>query len=88
MESDFDVGSSDDPILFSQTMSVESLKVWYDVMKDEMDSMVNNQVWDVVKLPKDVKAISCKWVYKTKKDSNDNIMKYKTRSVAKGFTQK
>lgn len=57
-------------------------------MKDEMESMAHNDVWDLVKLPKGAKAIGCKWVYKTKKDSLGNIERYKARLVAKGFTQK
>jgi hypothetical protein len=35
-----------------------------------------------------IKAIGCKWIYKTKKDSNGNIDRYKARLVAKGFTQR
>ena len=35
-----------------------------------------------------VKAIWCKWVFNTKKDSLANIKRYKTILVAKGFTQK
>ncbi|KAL4319722.1 hypothetical protein GQ457_18G015860 [Hibiscus cannabinus] len=60
----------------------------YDAMKDEMNSMKNNEVWDLVSLPDGVKAIGCKWVFKTKKDSKGNIERYKARLVAKGFTQR
>ena len=35
-------------------------------MKDELDSMKSNEVWDLVKLPKRAKAIGYKWVYKIK----------------------
>ncbi|WJZ95338.1 hypothetical protein VitviT2T_014114 [Vitis vinifera] len=56
-------------------------------MKDEMNSMVNNQVWDLVELPKGAKVIGCKWVFKTKRDSSGNIERYKARLVAKGFNQ-
>jgi len=31
--------------------------------------------------------VACKWVFKTKKDFLANIKKYKTKLVAKGFTQ-
>ncbi|KAL4301915.1 hypothetical protein GQ457_10G014520 [Hibiscus cannabinus] len=53
-----------------------------------MNSMKNNEVWDLVSLPDGVKAIGCKWVFKTKKDSKGNIERYKARLVAKGFTQR
>jgi len=48
----------------------------------------SNRVWDLVELPNGVKAIGCKWVFKTKKDSLGNIERYKTRLIDKGFTQK
>ena len=57
-------------------------------MKDELDSMKSNEVWDLVELPQGAKAIGCKWVYKTKIDSLGNIERYKVRLVAKGLTQK
>ena len=39
-------------------------------------------------MPEGTKPISCKWVFKTKRDSSDNIKRYKARLVAKSFTQK
>jgi len=57
-------------------------------MKDEMKSMQDNDVWNLVKLPKGVKPIGCKWIFKTKRDSKGNVERYKARLVAKGFTQK
>ncbi|PKI42173.1 hypothetical protein CRG98_037412 [Punica granatum] len=57
-------------------------------MKDELDSMAKNEVWDLVKLLEGAVAIGCKWVYKTKKDAYDNVERYKARFVAKRFTQK
>ena len=56
-------------------------------MKDEMNSMASNGVWNLVELPDGAKAIRCKWVFKTKKDSLGNIERYKARLIAKGFTQ-
>ena len=35
-------------------------------MKDEMKSMEDNDVWDIVELPKGSKPISCKWIFKTR----------------------
>ncbi|KAL6337594.1 hypothetical protein AAG906_037187 [Vitis piasezkii] len=76
-----------DPQTFSQAISCKESNLWYDAMKDEMNSMASNGVWNLVELPNGAKAIGCKWVFKTKKDSLGNIEIYKARLVAKGFTQ-
>eukprot|EP00833_Pecoramyces_ruminatium_P000880 jgi/Orpsp1_1/1174912/evm.model.c7180000051932.1 len=41
----------------------------------------------VKKVPKGANIISTRWVLKYKRDSNGNIIKYKARLVARGFTQ-
>ncbi|RVW90049.1 Retrovirus-related Pol polyprotein from transposon TNT 1-94 [Vitis vinifera] len=74
--------------MFSQAISCKESNLWYDAMKDEMNSMASNGVWNLVEFPDGAKAIGCKWVFKTKKDSLGNIERYKARLVAKGFTQK
>ena len=50
--------------------------------------MKSNEVWDLVKLPKEAKVIACKQVFKTKRDSLSNIERYKTRLVANRFNKK
>ena len=57
-------------------------------MKSELDSMYSNQVWDLVKAPNDIKCVGCKWVYKRKRGIDGNVETFKTRLVAKGYTQK
>ncbi|KAK4255257.1 hypothetical protein QN277_008276 [Acacia crassicarpa] len=69
-------------------MNCRESKSWYYVMKEEMNSMASNRVWDLVELPVGAKAIGCKWVFKTKRDSLDNLDRRKARLVAKGFTQR
>jgi hypothetical protein len=87
-KSDFDIGSSKDLISFSQALeSVDSTK-WMNAMKDELKSMNQNEVWDLVELPEGYKKVGCKWVFKTKSDSKGNIERFKARFMAKGFTQK
>ena len=44
-----------------------------------------NNTWELNTLPKGHKAIGLKWVFKTKKDANGNIVKHKARLVAKGY---
>ncbi|RZB63650.1 GDSL esterase/lipase isoform C [Glycine soja] len=87
-ESDYNIGVKNDLETFDQAMSCKKSNLWYDAMKDEMNSIQSNKVWNLIELPNGAKAIGCKWVFKTKRDSLGNIERYKTRLVAKGFTQK
>jgi hypothetical protein len=57
-------------------------------MEDKMRSMSSNRVWDLEEIPKGVKTVGCKWVYKTKCDSKGNIKRFKARLVARGFTHR
>ena len=83
-----DIGINADPISFSEAIeSVESEK-WIEAMKEELKSMEENKVWDIVDLSEGAKRVGCKWVFKTKHDSKGNVERYKARHVAKGFTQK
>lgn len=41
-----------------------------------------------MELPSGLKAIGLKWVYKLKRDTNGQIIKYKARLVTKGYIQK
>ena len=56
-------------------------------MKDEMDSLLGNQTWELTELPIGKKALQNKWVYKIKK-KHDSSKRYKARLVVKGFQQK
>ena len=81
-------GLNQDPISFSEAMSRTDSEKLSDAMKDELNSMANNQVWDLVELLEGFRVVGCKWVYKTKTDSSGNIERYKARLVAKCFLQK
>ena len=87
-ESNCNIRAEHDQETFSQAISSKESELRYEAMKDEMVSMASNRVWDLVKLPYGVKAIGCKWVIKTKKDSQGNIERHKARLVAKGFTKR
>ena len=61
---------------------------WIDAMEMEMESLHKNEVWDLVKLPKDRKAVGSKWVFKLKVGPDGLVQRYKARLVAQGFSQK
>ena len=50
--------------------------------------MKDNDVWDLVELPKCKKSIGCKQVFKTKRNSKGNVERYKARLVAKESIQR
>ncbi|RDY04604.1 hypothetical protein CR513_11661, partial [Mucuna pruriens] len=52
--------TKDDPNNFYQAMNSSNSQNWIDTMKDELNSMQDNDIWDLVELPKGVKPISCK----------------------------
>jgi len=56
-------------------------------MDEEMATLDANATWELVALPKDKKAIGCKWVYKVKHNADGYVSKYKARLVAKGYAQ-
>lgn len=56
-------------------------------MKDEMDSLLENQTWELTNLPSGKKALHNKWVYRVK-TKHDGSKRYKARLVVKGFQQK
>ena len=88
-EHEDDIGlTEDDPINFCLVMRSSNSQKLINAMKDEMKSMQDNDVWDLIELPESVKPIGCKWIFKTKRDSKGNDERYKAHLVAKGFTQK
>ena len=88
-EREFDIGAvEDDPINFCQALESSKSQEWIDAMNEEIKSMKDNDVWDLVPLPEGVKPIGCKWIFKTKRDSKGDVERYKARLVAKGYTQK
>jgi hypothetical protein len=62
-------------------------KKWLEAMKSEIRSMYDNQVWTLVDIPSDHKAVENKWIFKKKTGADGNVTVYKARLVAKGFRQ-
>lgn len=65
----------------AEDMKNENSK-WSDSMEKEMEALRQNRVWELVELPRDRKAIGCKWVYRIKEGGVA-----KSRLVAQGYNQ-
>ncbi|CAM8940925.1 unnamed protein product [Rhodiola kirilowii] len=88
VENECDLSLDEEPTSFRNAMESNDSDKWLIAMKEEIKSMHDNRVWDLVELPEGFKAVGSKWTYKTKRDSKGNIERYKARFVAKGFAQK
>ena len=59
---------SGEPECYEETMQVDTKKKWEQGMKEEMDSLENNQTWDLVQFPTGKRALQNKWVYNLKEE--------------------
>jgi hypothetical protein len=83
-----DIGKMDDPASYKEAIKSENSLKWCDAMEEELRSMSSNNVWDLVEIPDGAKRVGYKWVYKMKYNSKGKIERFKTRLVAKVFTQR
>ena len=72
---------------YQEAMSAPDSDKWLSAMNSEMQSIYDNQVWNLVNLHEGGKTIGCKWVFKKKTDMDGKVHTFKARLVAKGFRQ-
>ncbi len=56
-------------------------------MKDEIQSLKDNNTWDIVNVLSDQHVLKGRWVYKVKHDAHDQVSRYKACWVVKGYEQ-
>lgn len=56
-------------------------------MLEETRALHKNQTWELVPQPKGIRPIGCRWIFNLKYKADDTLERYKTRLVAKGYTQ-
>jgi hypothetical protein len=61
--------------------------VWRDVMIEEYQSIMKNDVWDILSRPEGKSVVTSKWIYKIKHIVDRSIERHKMRFVARGFSQ-
>jgi hypothetical protein len=76
--SNFDLSILDeDPRVFREGMDSEDSKIWKKDMVEEMDSLDNNEVWDLVEFAAGRKYVGSKWLFKKKFNVIGKVEKYK-----------
>ena len=76
----------DDLTTYEEALEDVDVQEWKKAMDYEIESMGSNSVWSLVGAPRGVKE--CKWSYKRKRGPDGKVETFKSRLVAKGYTQK
>ena len=63
---------------YDEALQNENSSKWKLTMKDEMDSLLGNQTWELTELPVGKKAWHNKWVYRIKNE-HDGSKHYKAK---------
>ena len=63
-------------------------QVWKDAMVEEYQSIMKNDVLDIVPRPEGKSVVTSRWLYKIKHGVGGSNEKYKIRFVARRFSQK
>ena len=77
----------DEPSNYKEAMAGPEAAQWKEAMDSEIQSMKDNQVWNLVEPTPGHKTVGCKWIFKKKTDMDGNVCTFKARLVAKGYTQ-
>jgi len=79
---------SEDPKTYKEALESSDKHHWEGAMKKELQSIEENNTWEeIATIPDGANLVSSKWVYKTKLGARGEIIKFKARIVARGFSQ-
>jgi hypothetical protein len=62
--------------------------LWRNAMSEEITALLNHATWDLVPPAASQNLIGCKFVFRTKRNPDGTISRYRARLVAKGFHQR
>jgi len=76
----------EEPKSFRQAKVSPQWSDWRKAMNEELKSVTDDDVWDVIPKPTGIKIVATRWVYKAKGNAQGEVERYKARLVAKGFS--
>ncbi|GJY22389.1 retrovirus-related pol polyprotein from transposon TNT 1-94 [Tanacetum coccineum] len=77
-----------EPSTLQEALNNPDASFWKEAMQEEIEALHKNKTWELVPLPGGRKPIGNKWVYKIKKNGDDQVERYRARLVVKGYAQK
>nr|GEY71956.1 putative retrotransposon Ty1-copia subclass protein [Tanacetum cinerariifolium] len=84
---EYSLGDLNEPANYKAAILYLKFNKWVDAMNAKIQSIKDNQVWCLVKLPPNCKIVGSKWLFKKKTDMDGIVHTNKARLVAKGYTQ-
>jgi hypothetical protein len=75
------------PATIEQALESDQRVQWQAAIDSELNSIKMNEVWTLVPRTNQ-RVIGCRWLFKVKRNSENQPIRYKARLVAKGYTQK
>jgi hypothetical protein len=85
------INENDDPEpkTVNECQNRHDWKNWKDAMDTELNSLKNRKVFGpIMAIPEGVKPVGYKWVFVRKRNEKNEIVRYKARLVAQGFSQR
>ena len=77
----------EEPKSYTEACNNKHFHQWEQAMKDEFNSLLKNNTWELVPRPIDKNVVGSRWVFKVKRNENGLVERFKARVVAKGYTQ-
>jgi len=83
-----DVAETTVPCTFEEAINHPHYETeWRQAIDEEYRSLTKNGVWELVELPRGANLVTNKWVFAIKHNANGDIIRFKARLVARGFSQ-
>jgi len=77
----------EDPTTYRQAVNSSLKGEWTSAMNDEIIALKKNNTFDVVNKPIGPNIVGSKWVFKTKKNADGTLERFRARAIAQGFSQ-
>ena len=75
------------PQRLEEALKGPNAEAWLEGAQREMDSLRKHDVWELVPRPSGVNIVGCRAVLAEKKNAQGEVVRYKVRYVAQGFSQ-
>ena len=76
--------STDEPMSYEEASCEEA---WKTAMIEEMQAIDRSNTWELVPPPIGCKLIGLNWIFKLKRNSNGDVVRYIERLVVKGYSK-